>query len=103
MIFTYRKHCSWLDTQPQAGEEWISTLGFQVAQVDGKPVIVVNPQVKVDAAREADLKAQIEKLRAELTDEQELEASLAPEEVASDSLGDESMAALLELKKLLGK
>ncbi|PIS20915.1 hypothetical protein COT52_01320 [candidate division WWE3 bacterium CG08_land_8_20_14_0_20_43_13] len=51
------------------GETWICTIGFQIAMAGGRPVIVVNPQVRVDnkTELEADLaqwQAELEKLRA---------------------------------------
>lgn len=66
-LFVCRRHCGWLEEQPQAGQTWVATLAFQIG-VDkrGWPIVVVNPQVRVDQ------KAEFEKKLARL--KQELEA-----------------------------
>jgi len=49
VLFVCRKNCGWLEEQPQAGESWICEVGFQIGtDKRGRPVIVVNPQVRVD-------------------------------------------------------
>jgi hypothetical protein len=63
-IFAKRRDCHWLDEEPQAGERWICTVAFQIVVSDGKPVIVVNPQMRTD--HEERLRNRIAEVEAEL-------------------------------------
>ncbi len=84
-IFACKKYCGWLDEQPQAGETWICTFAFQIAMVGGKPIIVVNPQVRSDdeghlQAQLAELQAKAEELKAGSQAETEEESEVVPGE-----------------------
>jgi hypothetical protein len=65
VLLVCRRNCPWLEEQPQAGQTWVCSLAFQIG-VDkrGRPIIVVNPQVRVD--RKAELEEKISRLKQEL-------------------------------------
>jgi hypothetical protein len=65
VLFVCRRHCGWLEEQPQAGQTWVCSIAFQIG-VDkrGWPVVVVNPQVRVD--RKAELDEKLARLKQEL-------------------------------------
>jgi hypothetical protein len=59
------KRCSWLDQPPTAGESWICSRGKMIGRDQkGRPVIVANPQVKVEDR--GAIETRIEELRAEI-------------------------------------
>ena len=69
-LFVCREKTPWLDEPPLAGQRWICTLAFQIGKLkDGRPIIVVNPQVRTD--RETELKFQLSRLQQELKAERE--------------------------------
>jgi len=65
VLFVCRRNCPWLEEQPQAGQTWVCSIAFQIG-VDkrGWPVVVVNPQVRVD--RKAELEEKLARLKQEL-------------------------------------
>ncbi len=98
VLFVSRPHCPWLEEQPEAGQKWICTVKFQIALRRGKPVIVVNPQVRSDM--EDELREKIKKLEKEL-------ASIQGNPSQNDDFsgeGEEVTPEMLEaLKKHFGK
>lgn len=65
--FVCPKRCHWLDVQPAVNETWVCSWGKMVGRDRrNRPVVVVNPQVRVDRAAEAAIEAKIQKIEAEL-------------------------------------
>jgi|GEM_PF-2424994 len=76
VVFVANIHSSsWLDETPQPRQVWSCKPAFQISTKDGKPVIVVNPQLRLD--QETEIRAQIEALQKE-------ENNLAPEATVDD-------------------
>lgn len=65
--FVCPKRCHWLDQQPAVNQTWVCSWGKMVGRDRrNRPVIVANPQVRVDQAAEAAIEAEIQKIEAEL-------------------------------------
>jgi len=76
VIFIANIHCNnWLDEPLQPQQVWSCKPAFQISIKDGWPVIVVNPQLRLD--QEMTIRAEIEELQKEVN-------SLAPEASVSD-------------------
>jgi hypothetical protein len=53
-----------LNSDVRLGESWFCTIGFQISEKNGMPIIVLNPQSRSDG--EAELREKLAKLEAEL-------------------------------------
>jgi len=68
-LFVCKSNCPWLVEMPKDDETWVCTPAFQIGMRGKMPIIVVNPQVRVD--RKAELEAEIARLQGRETDQED--------------------------------
>lgn len=88
--------CKWLDVPPASGQTWVSSWGRMIGRdKKGRPIIIANPQARVDVEARQAIEAEIEEIKAEIdqfrapiptSEETASEQSGSTEEVTPDML-----------------
>lgn len=86
--------CRWLEQSPSSGQEWVCSWGKMIGR-DGKgrPVIIANPQARVDAAARQAIEREIALLRGEAVEET---AAATSDDIVEVEISDEDWRRLLE-------
>lgn len=90
----------WLEVLPASGETWVCSWGKTIGISKGQPVIVVNPQVRVDEEVQRSLLAEIEKIEAEIDRVRTGNAPASPD-IAEERSGGENQEVSPDMLKAL--
>lgn len=69
------ERCGWLEVPPAAGETWVCSWGKLIGlDKRGRPIIIANPQQRVDTAARVAIEAEIQELRSKIARKPQMEA-----------------------------